>query len=272
MRLSHVGLIVTSHNVFDAPGPDDATYRELAKVALKSPGRDNNFKGIQKTGSKNTRKNPRFLSVADFVETSKRKRGTGSQLCKLWYPPLAELVAMMRALLYDDPTINRDLASGWILHVAPLHHVQGAHQDGKLQAKRIATSSARKNSWEYPSKTFIGQHSVLLPGPGPTVTDNSLELLWVTIPPNSPRIRYVMGPSRSCLPTHGMKGMSTPRLHLRSRFSSTRPASQPGPGADSNRQLDSERYFDVNGRQTSEDDRQAIVANAASPHLVELEL
>ena len=235
---------MTFHNVFDAP--DDATYRKLAAVALKSHA----FKGIQKTGPTSTRKNRRFLSVADFVETSNRKRGTGTLLRELWYPQ--ELVALVRALFNDDPTINL----GWILHVAPLH-VQVAHQDDKLQAKRIADSTTQ----DHLGVPFEDLH-------------------WATFGALSDGqfLRVALGGNPTELTPYPLrKGsvtfMLTNTWHEGDAHTSDTPSlkmfvDSAGQPADSNRQ----RYFDVNGRQTSEDDRQAIVVNAASPHLVEVEL
>ena len=240
----HAGLIVTFHNVFDAP--DDATYQELAKVARKSK----TFKVIQKTGPTNNRKNRRFMSVADFVETSNRKRGTGSQLRELWYP--SELVALVRALFKEDPTINL----GWILHVAPLH-VQGVHQDDKLQAKRIEESTSQDLlgvpfedlHWAIFGALSDGQFLRVALGGNPTeVTPYPLRKGSITF-------------------------MLTNTWHEGDDHTSDTPSlkifvDSAGQPADSNRQ----RYFGVNSRQTSDDDRQEIIANAASPHIVEVEL
>ena len=235
---------MTFHNVFDAP--DETTYLKLAKVALKSKA----FKGIQKTGPTSTRKNRRFLSVADFVATSSRKRGTGSQLRELWYPQ--ELVALVRALFNDDPTINL----GWILHVAPLH-VQGAHQDDKLQAKRITDSTPQDLlavpfedlHWAIFGALSDGQYLRVALGGNPT------EL--TPYPLRKGSITFMLTNTWHEGDAHTS---DTPSLKM---FVDS--AGQP---ADINRQ----RYFDVNGRQTSEDDRRAIIADVASPHIVEIEL
>ena len=235
---------MTFHNVFDAP--DYATYRKLVQVALNS----STLKVIQKIGPTSTRKNRRFLSVADFVESSIRKGGTGSQLRELWYPQ--ELIALVRALFNDDPTINL----GWILHVAPLH-AQGAHQDDKLQAKRIEESTPQ-DLLEVP---FENLH-------------------WATFGALSEGqfLRVALGGNPNELTPYPLrKGsitfMLTNTWHEGDKHYSDTPSlkifvDSAGQPADSDRQ----RYFDVNERQTSENDRRAIIANAASPHIVEIEM
>ena len=208
-------------------------------------GSRNKFKDIQKTrNGVKPNKNRKFLPASEFVESS-----IGSHFKKFWYP--TKLLAMLRSIFN-----NIAIDVGLILHIKDLPY-QGAHQDDKNQASVIAAlPQVPLNQIK-----FEDLHWVIFAALG---DDQYIRVALEGNPTNLTKYHLKKGSITFMLTNTWHEGdehhdpLSALKLFIDSY----------GQPADT----DLQRYFDLNDRQTTALEREAIIANAKEPHFVEVVL